>query len=607
MSFKIFAQQLFGKIKPVEKIEVQRKTLLDDYNEFLKVKTSDELARYLELEKFLNSGEFKKKKEEIEKLQFKGSKEYNQLAELDKLKKKSSIKKYLKVEGSAELKRFETLKKSEKLEEFDLLFDYVKEGQFEKDKSEIKKQVFKGSVEEKHWIDYKKLSKSAGIKAYNEIQDSSVLKKHEVFSKSEKLKSFLQLQNVPERTRQQKNELKALQKDSEIKSYYRFEKTNKLKLYREMADSHDLKRFTELKSYVESKEFKTREAFLKDKTKFEKSEAYKKISRFKQLQADLDIRFYLKYEKSSLYKNYQVVSGSGDLKRYNELVGITSSDEFKNRKIYLEDKKKWEKMEGFARSVEFEKIKDLPHIKKYFKYLNSTSFAFFESWELVFEDHFKETKLNTEKWSVRTYVADKMLGDNYSLAGDLQVYTSGENVSTGGKLNIQVKKEKKTGKVWQMPAGFIPVALDYTSGVVSTWNSFWMEDGIVEAKIKFQPVKQIASSLYLSGENNLPRLNILEMGAKNHVGISALNPAGKVEISGLDISNLKTGWYIFTVVKQGGNVTWKINESEVHTEQQSALKTRMHLNASSLVVNEVSAGLLPNSFEMEWVKCYRKK
>lgn len=533
MSFKIFAQQLFGKIKPVEKIEVQRKTLLDDYNEFLKVKTSDELARYLELEKFLNSGEFKKKKDEIEKLQFKGSKEYNQLAELDKLKKKSSIKKYFKVEGSAELKRFETLNKSEKPGEFEELRKYVKEGKFKQEKSEIKRQVFKGSVEEQKWKEFAKLDKKSG--------------------------------------------------------------------------KADPKRYQELKSYVESKEYNTREAFLKDKTKFEKSVAYKKFSRFKQLQADPDVRFYLKYEKSSLYKNYQVVSGSGELKRYNELVEITSSEEFKDRKIYLEDKKKWEKTEEYAQTKEFEKIKEQPHIKKYFKYLNSTSFAFFESWELVFEDHFKETKLNTEKWSVRTYVADKMLGDNYSLAGDLQVYTSGENVSTGGKLNIQVKKEKKTGKVWQMPAGFIPVALDYTSGVVSTWNSFWMEDGIVEAKIKFQPVKQIASSLYLSGENNLPRLNILEMGAKNHVGISALNPAGKVEISGLDISNLKTGWYIFTVVKQGGNVTWKINESEVHTEQQSALKTRMHLNASSLVVNEVSAGLLPNSFEMEWVKCYRKK
>ena len=43
MSFKIFFYQLTGKIKSVEKIEVQRESLYKDYEEFNRVESSDEL------------------------------------------------------------------------------------------------------------------------------------------------------------------------------------------------------------------------------------------------------------------------------------------------------------------------------------------------------------------------------------------------------------------------------------------------------------------------------------------------------------------------------------------------------------------------------------
>lgn len=607
MSFKIFSQQLFGKIKPVGVIEKKRKLLFDDYNEFLKVQSSEELARYFELETFTGSQEFKKKKAEIEALQFKGSKEFNQLAELEKLKKASTIKNYFKVAGSNDLKRFEGLKNSDKLNEYDNLLEYIKEGQFEKDKSEIKKQVFKGSVEEKHWNDFKKLDKSAAIKAYKELHESAELKKHNVFSESEKLKNFVQLRNLPDKDKQKNKELKSLQRDQEIKSYFKFEKSKKLKLYHEITGSHDLKRYHELKVYIEKDEFKIRESFLKDKKKFEKSEAFKKHSRFKQLVSDADVKFLLKFEKSRLYKNYLNVVDSFDLKRYHELREIVSSEEFKQRKIYLEDKKKWEKTEEYAQLQEFTTLKKLPHLVKYFKYKGKNDFEFFENWEVVFEDDFKAPKLNAEKWSLKSYIADKLLGDNYSLAGDLQVYTNGENVKTNGKLNIQVRKEKRTGKVWNTSSGFLPVELDYTSGNISSWNSFWQGDGLFEAKINFQPVKEVVSSLYLAGENNLPRINFVEMGIKNHVGISSLNGAGKVNIIGLDISNLKKGWYIFSVEKQGNSLTWKINESEVFAMQGDKLDSRLHINASTLVLNEIPGSKMPVDFEIEWVKCYRKK
>lgn len=607
MSFKIFTLQFFGGLKQVETIEKQRKALLDDYNEFQKVEQSDELKRYLELEKESNSEGFKKKKTEIEALHFNGSKEFNQLKELSGLQKKRSIKNYFKVADSADIDRFNKLKLSEKLQEYYKLLEYVKEGQFAKDKKEILGQVFKGSVEEKHWIDFQKLEKSTGIKVWKELRQSELLKKHEAFAKSEKLKNLTQLLNSAGSDKQKLAELKQLKNDAEIKSYFNFEKSKKLKIYRETADSQQLNKYTELKSFVESENFKKREIFLKDSKKFENSEANKKYNRFKQLGTDSDIKFFLDFEKSSLHKNYLDVVDSFDLKRYTELKEITGSKEFGERKAYLEDKKKWEKTPEYARQQEYLAMKKLPHLVKYFKNRGTTVFSFFNEWEVVFDDNFSKPTIDSEKWATKPYLAEKMLGDNYSLPGDNYAITDGRNLKTGSKLTIEVKKEKVAAKVWKMPAGFVPAEMEYSSGLVSSWKGFWMEDGIYEAKIKFSPVAEVVSSFYLAGENNMPRVNLLEMGAKNRIGFININ-TGKAVANGMDISNLKTGnWYIFSIIKQGNSFTWKINESEIITLSNSEMNRKLNLNAASIVVNDLPASQLPAGFEIEWVKCYRKK
>ena len=608
MSFKIFTLQIFGKLKSVEVVERRRETLLNDYLEFQQVEKSEELTEFMSLEKWVNSDEFKKRKTEINALEFKGSKECNQLKEFKGLNKARHIRKYFIVAESAELQRFEKIKNSEKVNEYDLLLEYMKEGEFQNEKKEIESHVFKDSVEEKHLINFKRLCKSSGIKAFVELNDSEKLKNHEKFADSEKLKKFLELKNVPEKDKQKRKECRALQKDSEIKSYFRFEKSKKLKLYRETDDSHDLKKYQELKAFVESDHYKDREAFLKDRKKFEKSVAYKKQQNFKVLITDQDVKFFLKYEKSSIYKNYLDVKDSFDLKRFYELKEITTSKDFLERKAYLKDKKKWEKSEEFAKQQNYLETKNVPHLVKYFKYKDTTAFDFIKTWEIVFEDDFSSQQLNSLKWSTRSYWADKLLDENYSMPGDLHVFTDGENIKLNQKLTIEVKKEKLKGKVWKMPAGFIPTEFDYTSGIISTGNSFWQEDGIFEAKIKFNPVKQVVSSLSLLGEKESSRVNLLEMGTKNRLGISTIDNNGKVKMNGLGISNLKKGKsYIFTFEKSGKSFTWKINETEVLKLENPEINYPLHINASSIVVYEIPGSRLPVKFEINWVKCYRKK
>lgn len=608
MSFKIFSLQLLGKIKSVEIIENQREKLRSDFKEFQEVEKSDELREYLKLEEWVNSEVFKNKKAEIEALKFKGSRELKQLKEFNGLKKTSKIKKYFRIADSVDLKKFDGLKDSDTLNSYFKLLEYIKDGQFEKEKKEIKSQVFKGSVEEKHWFEFRKLSKSAGIKAYLELNGSEKLKKYEAFADSEKLKGYVTLRNAPDKDKHKRKECKALRRDSEIKEYFRFEKSKKLKFCREIVDSHNLKKYNELKDYIGNDDYKKREVFLKDKKKFEKSEVYQKQQQYKQLVADEDVKFVLKFEKSGLYKNYLDVKVSFDLKRYFELDEITRSQEFLERKAYLEDDKKWEKSEEFGRQQQFLKMKDLPHLVKYFKYKGTSDFDFLKNWELSFEDDFSSAEIDSEKWSNVSFIAGKLLGDNYSMPGDLHVFANGENVKAGGKLTLSVKKEKRAGKVWQMPAGFIPVEFDYTSDLVSTNKTFWQGDGIFEVKIKLNPIKQVVSSFYLAGENSTPRINLLEMGTKNQLGVSTIAESGKVNFNGLDISNLKKGKsYIFSVEKSGSSLTWKINEIEVLTIHDSTLNFPLHINASSIVVYDVPGSNLPVDFDVDWVKCYSNK
>lgn len=607
MSFKIFSLQLTGKIKPVSTIENQRKALETDYQEFLRVESSDKLKAFLELEKYVNSEEFKRKKNEIESLSFKGSKEENQLKEFKALKKASGIRKYFKVQGSTDLSKFEKEKDSQRMKDYYVLLEFIKEGQFEKEKKEIKSQVFKGSVEEKHLLEFKRLDKSAGIKAFKELNGSQKLKQHKALEESGKFKRYLELKNASSSDKEKQAEFKKLRKDPDLKAYFKFEKSKKLRLYHEITGSHDLIRHEELKDYLAKDEYKKREAFLKDKKKFEKSETFRKQTEFKNLAADSIVKFVLKFEKSALYKNYLDVKDSFDLKRYYELEGIIQSEEYKAQKAWLEDKKRWEQTEEFARFKAYQKEKELPENVLYAKYKDSDAFNFIKNWEVSFADDFDGNNLDTEKWSTSSVVAEKTLGSNYAMPGDLNLFTNGENINTGNNLRIQVKKEQVNGMTWKMPAGFVPTEFEYSSGILNNAKAFSLLDGVVEAKIKFDPVKQVLSTFCLSTEDPSARANMLEMGTRNNLGFSELNASGKVQSSGLDISNLKKGSYIFTLEKSGSEFIWKINETEVFRQNNNGFNKPLYIGISSMVIHEVPGTLLPVNFDIEWIKCYTKK
>lgn len=608
MSFKLFLLQLTGQLRDSGKIETGRKQTEKLYHDFLDAESSKELDDFRTLGKWIKSGEPLRKRRELEALVYKGSEEYNQMREFRKLSRSRELRDYFNLLSSGDLERFAVIGNFEKMQEFWDLNVYVEDGQFEQEKKEAESQRYEGSAEQKHVRELEKLKKSSQIKAYQSLAGSEKLKQHLLFKKSEKLKRYLELKNAPERDKAARKEFFRLKLDREIREYFSFENGRSLKYFREMSGSHTLKKFEDLIRLTATDNFRQRTAYLKDRKKFRKSDSWKKFLRYKELASDPDVLFWLKFDKSARFRNYLDVNESFMLTRHNELKELTSSGVFLERKAYLEDKKKWEKTEEYLKEQQFKLLQKHPKVLLYFRYVSSKDFDFIKNHEVAFSDDFEAKSLDRAKWTPNTFWADRLLGDNFSQPGDLQAYNGGKNTVTGkGILVVEVRKEKKRGKQWHPEFGFVPVDFEYTSDTLSTIGSYWLSDGIIEAKIRFSPVKEVVSTIYLTGEKNTPRIILAETGPECRAGIVSVSETSKQLFSGTGIKNLVQGrYYIFGLERKGHHVTWKINDRVIFECDWPGLTEKMHLNITSLVVNDLKETALPSRFEVGWIRCYRE-
>lgn len=610
MSFKLFLLQLTGRLQDAGKIEARRNETAKLYGQFLEAEASDELKEYRELEKWIKSGDLQAKKKESDSLVFRGSEEYNQLKEFEELRKSKPIRDYFRFMSSGNLEKFEMAGKSEELKSFWELKEYIEEGAFEQEKKEIESHCYKGSAEQKQIDELRRLKKSRPVRAYLSLAGSQKLAEHIQFRKSEKLRRYLDLKNAPERDKAARKEFFRLKLDREIREYFRLERSVSLKLYREIRGSHTLKRFEDLVHLTGRDEFTEKIANLKDRKKLQKSEAWNKYLRFKELKVHPEVVFYRKTEDSTLYKNYLEVRDSFQLERYLELKELTASAPFLERKAFLEDKKKWKKTEEYAREQKFLRLKEDPKVKIYYRHTGTTVFDFFKFWEVSFSDEFMVKGPDRSRWTPNSYWADRLLGDRFSQPGDLQAYTGGKNSVAGqGRLLIQVRKEKAQGKQWRPDIGFVPMEFGYTSDTLSTIHSFWQGDGIVEAKVRLSPVKQVVHSFHLLGEKTSPQVTLVEMGPKCRMGMLASGNSPVPRFTGAGIGSLsRNKFYLFRIEREGRRLTWKINDKTVTEAMVPEVEDiPMHLNLTSLVVDEIGDGNLPVSFEISWIRCYRRK
>ncbi len=602
MSAKMFFLSTFGGIKNTSKYEAEQEKLENDYQEFVTVQKSDELKSFLELEGFIKSESFLKTKKELTELRFKGSPEEAQLKEYDKLHKNKKLAKYYLTSGSSELKKYYAIKESEKLKQYNELKSFMEDGSFKSEKEKYAKELFKGSSEEAKTKELQKLQKNKKLKDFFALKDSNELEALNKFEGSDLNKKGAELEKKGQLNKDEKKELKQLKSDSNYIKNVKFKKSKAYRNYTEISKTDLPVKHEKLSSEVNSEAFKNRVAYLKDKQKFEKTEVFNKSQEYKKLATSDDIRFYFKYPKSSAYKNYQNLDQSEIRKRYEELKTTVESEEYLKRKAYLEDDKKWEKTDEYQKEQLYIEMMKRPHLVKYMSYVDTNLLDFYKDWEIVFEDRFKDHQLDKSKWQTLSPWAEKTVGRNFSHTGDLQGFTDGENIKMKhGNLQIHVYNERTKSLVWNAPTGFNEEELHYSSGLVSTGHNFQAEYGIVEAKIKYEPLKELVDVVYLGNENETGRVNLLEAGAVNRVGLINGNTEESESINGLS----KNKFYIFRLEWEKGKLTWKINGKEVFETKSNVPEAPLHINLASLVIKKTNK--LPHRFTVDWIRFYQKK
>ena len=105
-NFSFALRLAFGLLPKTEKIENDRKQLIDEYNRLEEFKKSDTLKTFNKLQEYVDSAEFKKIKSDVTSLKYADSEYYKKEQQYIALEKDKRVKNYFSVSQSADLKRF---------------------------------------------------------------------------------------------------------------------------------------------------------------------------------------------------------------------------------------------------------------------------------------------------------------------------------------------------------------------------------------------------------------------------------------------------------------------------------------------------------------------
>jgi beta-glucanase (GH16 family) len=625
---------LFGSIPSTAETEAKRAALQREYEAFLEFSKSKELSEFLKLENEVTSAEFAQRKKEIMAQKFKDTEEYRKEQEYLSRKKEKDIKNYYRIKESDELKELHAFEESDDLKRYHELEEFIKSpeynevksymalspkrkfesselyktlGQYIEQKSSPKIKNYFKFINSKEYSDFKNLYKSKRLKDFEELRD--FIKSGEFLSarRSKKKSDFKFTEEY-----QKLQQYEGLKKSKEFKNYFKLAKSPRLIDYNELHDSQELEAYIELEKYINSPEYKSEKNSIEGQ-KFEDTDEYKKLQEYKSLKNSKKFKDNFKFKASKLYANYVNLDGTERIKQVEELEKFIQSDKFMEVKEYmlLPPAKKLELSEEYKLEQKYIELKNSEKIVWYFELKDSTKFDELKNWEVTFEEDFSTGKLDREKWMTRYYWGDSLLKDSYSLAHEKHFFTDGENLEfDNGILRILTKKEKTRGKAWDPQYGFYTKDFDYTSGLISTANSFRQKYGLFEAKIRFNESLPVNHSFWMLSDQVLPHIDIAK--AENKLIMSSFwgsiseRRGIRKKISKLSLSKFSGDFYIYSLEWSQDKLVWKINGVEVTSSKQGVPQESMYLILSSGIYKDIKGNNLPAAMEIDWVRCYKR-
>lgn len=614
---KYFIFSKFSSIPKTSKIETDRANLQKELAELNEYMGSQELKDFNELGKYLESKECK---ETITSIQNSKNKENEKIKSYETRKKSKPFKDFFKFRDSAKLKEYLAFANSKELKDFEELEKVVTSKKFEDEKKNIENLK---AGEEKKITEFNQLKKSKPVRNYFKFKDSEKLKSFNQFSSSADLKKYNELEKYIGSNEFQKAknntdtkafkeseegkksaEYQHLKKSGLIKNYFKFRESSSYKEFLAFEKSSELKKYYDLENYLNSKEYKEKlDSATQESTSFNSQ-----LNSYQNKKKSKPVKDFYKFKNSPNYKVFVAFEKSKELSDYLADEKYLNSDEHKNLMKSLEAKEAAEK----EKRSKYDTYKNSKKYKWYLSIKDSNKFDEIKKVKLVFEDDFKENKLDRNKWMTRYYWGDKLINDAYAFETDKAFPTDGKNIEMrDGKLKIVTRSEKTEGKMWKQPFGFIPQEFSYTTGLISTAKSHRQKYGKIEAKIKVNYSKPVHYHFWMASEMNLPHVDIMKLtDKKSKVDMANLfgNTSDKkvpekktAEFTGLDVSQ---DFFIYTLEWTKNKLIWKINDVIVNEQTQGVPQEEMYLVLSSGISGKVTHVQLPVSMDVEWVRCY---
>jgi hypothetical protein len=621
---------MLGFYPKTEALEKKHAELVKEFNELQNYSKSDELARYQFLDKFVNSPEFAQRQQYFKNLVYKGSAEGKKETEYLRLKKSSDVKFYYKFKNLPAYQQFKTLDGSETISEYEGLKAFVETPQFKKvqeymlDKKKFEKsqefqklKEYKSLAANSSFINYDKFTKDKGYPDFRKLYKSTAVTEYEALEKYVLSNEFVSLKNSMKKAEfnnseafRKFNEYNQQKNSKEFKHYYSLMKSPFLADYRKLSDSRELADYKELETFVKSSEFAQKKREIESQ-RFEQTEEFRKLQEFKRQSAMSNIKGYYKMKASKELAEYKRIEGSKLIPDYEALEKEVLSQDFKDKKAYLLDGKKWEKSDEYKQQQEYINLKKSAKIVWYFKTKDSQKFDEIKRWSLAFEDDFTAGKVDKSKWITRYFWGEVLMGDTYALPGEYHLFTENKNFEFNGtSLKIVTKNERVNGKEWNAALGFYPKDFNFTSGIINTGSSFRTKFGKIEAKIKIDGSKEVIHAFWLAGEKAVPQIDIFKC-FNNKLSLNTFwgDPNKREEIrtdsAAISASSFKDKYFIYSLEWMPGKLIWKINDLVIKTQTTNVPDEEMYVVLNSGVYSE-QVSSVPAKLEIDWIRCYKQ-
>ena len=625
---------ILGLIPKTSEVEEKRAALQREYEAFLDFSKSRELAEFIELENRVTSAEFAQRKKAIMAQKFKDTDEYQKEQEYLRIKKEKDIRNYYSIKKSQELKDFQTFEESDELKRYHKLEEYLKMPDFTKVKEYMAlspKKKFESSDLFKTLQQYLTQKKTSRIRNYFKFVNLKGYSDYESLHNSKRLKEFEELGNYVKseeflsarrsmkksdfllsQENQKLQQYNGLKNSKEFRNYYKLISMHIFSDYKELHESQELEAFIELEKYISSADYKSEKNRIEGQ-KFQDTDEYLKQEEYYGLKNSKRFKDNFKFRASALYSNYLNLDGSDRITRFEEMQKFIQSDKFREVKDYmlLPPAKKLELSEEYKLEQKYIELKKSDKIMWYFQLKDSTKFDDLKMWKVTFEDDFAEGTLNRKKWMTKYFWGEAILNESYALAHEKHIYTDGENLEFGNSiLKIITRKQEIKGKVWNPQVGFFPKDFKYTSGLISTGNSYRQKYGIIEAKIRFNKSVPVNHAFWMLSNQIVPHIDIAK--AENKLVMSNfwgnINERNNIhkKISRLGISKYAKDFYIYSLEWSEQKLVWKINGVTVAASNQGVPQESMYLVLSSGIYKDVKGNNLPAAMEVDWVRCYQK-